>query len=75
MTKHNPNNERIKRQYFIYLRNARQQSVQAVDGAASALARFENQTKHRDFKLFRSELAIAFKKHLAEQVSQKSGRN
>ena len=73
MTKNNPNNERIKRKYFIYLRNARQQSVQAVDGAASALARFENQTKHRDFKLFRSELAIAFKKHLAEQVSQMSG--
>ncbi len=73
MAKHNPNNERIKHKYFIYLRNARQQSVQAVDGAASALARFENQTKYRDFKLFRSELAIAFKKHLAEQVSQKSG--
>lgn len=73
MTKHNANNEKIKHKYFVYLRNARQQSVQAVDGAASALARFENQTKHRDFKLFRSELAIAFKRHLAEQVSQKSG--
>ena len=75
MTKHNPNNERIKRQYFIYLRNAKQQSVRAVDGTASALARFENHTKYRDFKSFRSELAIAFKKHLAEQVSQKSGEN
>jgi integrase len=73
MTKHNANNERIKRKYFIYLRQAKQQSVQAVDGAASALARFENQTKHRDFKMFHSDLAIAFKKHLAEQVSKKSG--
>ena len=75
MTKHNANNERIKRQYFIYLRNAKQQSLKAVDGAASALARFEKHTKYRDFKLFRSELAIAFKRHLAEQVSQKSGES
>ena len=74
MSKHNANNERIKRKYFVYLRQAKQQSEPTVDGVASALARFEGYTKYRDFKMFRSEQANAFKKHLAEQLSQKSGK-
>ena len=73
MSKHNANNERIKRKYFVYLRQAKQQSEPTVDGVASALARFEGYTKYRDFKMFRSEQANAFKRHLAEQLSQKSG--
>lgn len=73
MTKHNANNERIKRKYFVYLRQAKQQSEQTVDGVASALSRFENHTKYRDFKAFHFEQANAFKKHLAEQLSQKTG--
>lgn len=73
MSKYNADNERIKRKYLIFLRQAKQQSAPTVDGVAGALARFETYTKHRDFKKFHSELAIAFKKHLAEQVSRKSG--
>ena len=40
MTKHNPKNERIKRQYFAYLREAKRQSEASVDAVAAALARF-----------------------------------
>ena len=40
---------------------------------AKALARFEVDTRHRDFKAFHYEQAIAFKKHLAEQKGQRSG--
>jgi len=73
MTKHNPENERIKRIYFAYLKEAKRYSEPTVDAAAKALNRFEVYTKHRDFKAFHSEQAIAFKRHLAEQTGQQSG--
>ena len=75
MTKHNANNERIKRRYFAFLKEAKRHSEPTVDAAAKALDRFEVDTKHRDFKTFHVEQAIAFKKHLAEQKGQQSGEN
>ena len=44
-----------------------------LNAAAKALARFEAHTKHKDFKAFHFEQAIAFKKHLAEQKALQSG--
>jgi integrase len=73
MTKHSPTNERIKRKYFAYLKEAKRHSEPTVDTAAKALSRFEGFTKYRDFKAFHFEQAIAFKKHLAEQKGQQSG--
>lgn len=73
MTKHHAENERIKRKYFAYLKEAMRNSEPTVDAAAKALARFENHTKHKDFKAFHFEQAIAFKRHLAEQKGQLSG--
>jgi len=67
MPTHNPNNERIKRRYFAYLKEAKRHSESTVDAVAKALARFETDTRHRDFNAFHFEQAIAFKKHLAEQ--------
>src|ERR1019366_7547812 len=74
MTKHNPDNERIKRQYFAFLKEAKRHSEPTVDASAKALNRFEIYTKHRDFKTFHLEQAIGFKKHLAEQNGQHSGK-
>lgn len=73
MTKHNANNERIKRRYLSFLKEAKRQSVPSIDAVAKALNRFEVDTKFRDFKSFHTEQAIAFKKHLAEQRSQQTG--
>ena len=73
MTKHNANNERIKRRYFAFLKEAKRHAEPTVDAVAKALDRFEVDTKHRDFKTFHVEQAIAFKKHLAEQKGQQSG--
>ena len=67
MTKHNTENERIKRKYFAYLKEAMRNSESTLDASAKALARFEEYTQHKDFKAFHFEQAIAFKKHLAEQ--------
>ena len=75
MTKHNANNERIKRRYFSFMKEARRQSENTVDVIAKALNRFEVYTKYRDFKTFHYEQAIAFKKHLADQKNQKTGKN
>ena len=73
MTKHSPGNERIKRQYFAYLKEARRHSEPTVDAVAKALHRFEEYTRYKDFKAFHFEQAIAFKKHLAEQKAEQSG--
>lgn len=73
MTKHNAENERIKRRYFIFLKEAKRHAEPTVDVAAKALHRFEEYTKFRDFKLFHTEQAIGFKKHLAEQKAEQSG--
>jgi len=70
---HNPANERIKRQYFVFLKEAKRHSEATVDAVAKALARFEADTKFRDFKTFHFEQAIAFKRHLAEQESRATG--
>lgn len=75
MTKHNADNERIKRKYFAFLKEAKRLSEPTVDGVASAISRFENYNKFRDFKAFHFEQAVAFKKHLAEQKGQRTGEN
>ena len=68
MSKHNPKNERIKRRYFAYLKEAKRNDEQTVDAVAKALSRFESYTKYRDFKSFHIQQAINFKKHLTSQV-------
>jgi integrase len=73
MRRHNPDNERIKREYFTFLKEAKRHSEATIDAAAKALNRFEQYTKFKEFKTFRSEQAIAFKRHLAEQTAEQSG--
>ena len=69
MRTHNPVNERIKREYFTYLKEAKRYSDASLDGVAKALSRFEAYTRHKDYKAFHIEQATAFKRHLAEQVN------
>ena len=59
MRTHHPENERIKRAYFAYLKEAKRQSEASVDAVAKALSRFEADTQHRDFKAFHYEQAVA----------------
>ncbi|MCB1633830.1 MAG: site-specific integrase [Xanthomonadales bacterium] len=65
MRKHNAENERIKRKYFQFLKEAKQKDDASIDAVAAALARFEASTSYRSFKDFHREQAIAFKKRLA----------
>lgn len=74
MRKHHPENERIKRRYFIYLREAKRLSEHSVDQAAAAIAAFETATNYRDFRKFHIEQARRFKRVLDEQVNRKTGK-
>lgn len=73
MAKNNPANERIKRAYFIYLREARRRSDKSVDEVAKALSRFEEATGWKQFARFHREQAVAFKRKLDGQLSVRSG--
>lgn len=74
MHKHHPDNERIKHKYFSFLKEALRQSEKTIDGVAKAIARFEEYNRYRDFRSFHHQQAVAFKKHLTEQVNQQTGK-
>ena len=73
MRTHSPENERIKRAYFLYLKEARRLSEHSIDAAAAALSKFEDYNKYRDFKSFHIQQAVGFKRKLADQVSGRTG--
>lgn len=73
MRKHNANNERIKRKYLTFLKQAKGQNEASIDAVAKAIARFESYNKQKDFKAFHFEQAIGFKKHLTKQKHHKTG--
>ena len=70
MRTYSPENERIKRAYFAYLKEAKGQSEASVDAAAEAISRFEAATTYRDFKSFHHEQAVAFKRRLGRSDSR-----
>ncbi len=65
-------NERIKREYFLYLREAQRRNVASIDAVAKALARFEASTGYTDFARFHRQQAVAFKARLAAQKAERS---
>ncbi len=73
MTKHSAANERIKRDYFRYLAEAKGRDQATIDCVAKSLARFEETTRWRDFKRFNKEQAVAFKARLAQANSARTG--
>lgn len=73
MAKPNAANERVKREYFAFLREAKGRDEASIDRVASSLARFENSTNRKDFKRFHREQAVAFKRRLADALNSKTG--
>lgn len=74
MAKHNAANERIKREYFQYLKEAKGRDEKSLDVVAKALRRFESSTRFRDYKLFHKEQTVAFKRQLAEQKNEQTSK-
>ena len=73
MARLNPSNERLKRDYLRYLKEAKGKSEATLDCVRKALARYESYTGAKDFKTFRREQAIAFKLRLAETDGVRTG--
>ena len=74
MPNHCPANERIKRAYFIYLKEAQRYSEQSVDAVAAAIASFEAYNNHSDFKKFHIQQAVGFKNKLATRTNAATGK-
>lgn len=73
MAKHNAANARMKREYFDYLKQAQGRDESSIDQVASAIARFEASTGHKDFKQFHRQQAAAFKARLGKEKSASTG--
>lgn len=70
MRKHHPKNERIKRRYFDYLKEAKRMDVSSIDMAAAAIAGFEQWSKYRDFASFHTDQAKGYKAFLAKPIAK-----
>ena len=64
--KHNPQNERIKREYMEHLRHAKRLSDPTIDGVLKSIRRFEEYTGFKDFKQFTRRQAMDFVRDLPE---------
>jgi integrase len=66
-------NERIKRRYLQYLREAKRMDMATVDKAAEAILRFERSTGFKAFKRFHIDQAVAFKRRLSNDKNTRTG--
>jgi integrase len=67
-------NERIKRRYLTFLREAKRADHATVDKAADAILRFERSTGSKPFKRFHIDQATNFKRQLEADVNSRTGR-
>jgi integrase len=74
MVAYNPKNERIKKEYFHYQKEARGKADGTIDAIRKAISRYETYTGYKDFATFNKEQAIGFKKQLAKTAGARSGR-
>jgi integrase len=74
MRKINIENERRKRKYFEWLRNAKGLSPTTIKGVEKAIWEWEDFTKTADFRQFNENTAIAFKQDLLQRKNNRSGK-
>ena len=74
MSKRNAENERVKRRYLVYLKDAKGRDEASIDAAAAAIDRFDEYTRGRDFRTFHFEQARAFKARLAKTCNARTGK-
>src|ERR1700732_1215750 len=74
MRQHNAENERVKREYLIYLKAAKGLSEASLDTVVKAIHRFDVSTKFRSLRRFHIEQAVAFRRQLSETDSPETGK-
>jgi integrase/recombinase XerD len=70
----NPKNDRVRRDYLIHLKEARQRSPATVEQVRHAIDRLEAYTGFKDFATFNKDQALAFKRALIASKAQRSGK-
>jgi len=75
MKKYNSINERKKKDYFEWEKDANRKSDSTIDNIRKAIDRYEKFTKFDDFKKFHKNKAIAFKRHLTQIKSKRAGKS
>ena len=74
MKKFHLENERRKRKYFEWLRNAKGLSASTIKAVEKAIWEWEDFTDMADFKEFNEDTAIAFKNGLLKRKNEHSGQ-
>ena len=74
MRKFNAQNERIKRAYLIFLREAEGQDETSLDKVAAALLDFEVSIGFKPFKSFHRDWATRYKRHLERRRNASTGK-
>lgn len=72
--KFNEGNERIKRSYLRYLRNAKGHAESSVNKAADAILRLEKATQFKPFVALNSEDVEEFREDLVTAVNARTGK-
>jgi integrase/recombinase XerD len=75
MRAYNPKNERIKKDYIRFLKEADRKAESTIDAVRKAISRYEAYIGLKDFATFNREQAVGFKKHLAKTKAERSGKN
>jgi integrase len=73
MQPYNPKNERVKKDYLRFLREADRKAESTIDSVRKAISRYEGYTGRKDFASFNREQAVGFKRHLAKTRAERSG--
>ncbi|MFH1831756.1 MAG: site-specific integrase [bacterium] len=68
----NPENERIKRQYFEWEKEANGKSLSTVNNMRNNIYLFDEFTKFKSFKHLTKEDVIAFKKYITQKKNQRT---
>lgn len=70
----NPKNDRAKREYLIWLKEARQRSPATIEQTRHAIDRLELYTGFKDFGTFNKDQALGFKRALVGTKAKRSGK-
>jgi integrase len=74
MRKVTPANERIKREYLAYLKEAKGQDESSLDKVAAALVDFEQAIGFKNFSSFHRDWARLYKTHLERRKNCRTGK-
>ena len=73
--KSNPKNDRAKRDYLVWLKEAKQRSPATIEHVRQASDRLELYTCFKDFWTFNKDQAVAFKHDLLATKARRSGKS